>query len=616
MSSALELPLATGNHAPPTHLSIWNRERGLRRKLNQDSLAESDRLTVRRVNLGRPNRLFDRLSLEPSIASPQRAASHAVRAMNPAAPVGPLRSVALRGFDVHDYGARGDGVSLDTAAINRAIEAAHAAGGGTVVFPAGTFLSFSIRLRSHVTLQLALGATLLAAEPAAGFGAYDAAEPNPWDAFQDFGHSHWRNSLIWGEDLEDIAIVGPGRIHGAGLTRSGPGPRRAKLDGDMPVSMRGITNVKQLQSDGEPGTDTDFMAGKGNKAIGLKNCRGVVLRDFSVLLGGHFALLATGVDGLTIENVDVDTNRDGFDCDSCRNVHISHCRVNAPNDDAIVLKSSYALGAVRSTENVVVTDCTVSGFDIGTMLDGTFQRTQELAPDLDGVTGRIKIGTETNGSFRNITITKCEFVRSRGLAIEMVDGGVIEDVSATHLTMREIVTAPIFVRLGNRGRGPNDPAIGRVRRVTISDITVTDADARYASQVVGLPGHAVEDVTLSNIQIEYRGGGTAADAAIEPPENERAYPEPSMFGVLPSYGFFARHARGLRIKNFRVSFARPEQRPPVRLDDVEDVSFDGFEAQRTGAAPMFVLRDVRDFSVTNSAGVADARRAAAERATI
>lgn len=536
--------------------------------------------------------------------------------MNQPATVVPLAAKASALFSVRDFGAVGDGRALDTAAINRAVAAAHAAGGGTVSFPAGVYLSFSIRLKSRVTLHLGLGATLLAAEPAPGFGEYDAAEPNAWDAFQDYGHSHWHNSLIWGEDLEDVSILGPGRIHGVGLTRSGPGPRRPKLDGDMPVSMRGITDLARLQADGEPGTETTFMDGKGNKAIGLKNCRNVTLRDFSILLGGHFALLATGVDGLTIDKVDVDTNRDGFDFDSCRNVRVSNCRVNAPNDDAIVIKSSYALGAIGTAENIHISRCEVSGYDIGTMLDGTFQRTQEIAPDLDGVTGRIKIGTETNGIFRNITITECTFLRSRGLAIEMVDGGSIENVSATHLTMREIVTAPLFVRLGDRGRGPNRPAVGSVRRINISNVTVTDADARYASQVVGLPGHPVEDVTLSDIQIEYRGGGTAAEAAIEPPENEKSYPEPSMFGTLPVYGLFARHVRGLKVKTMRVSFARPEVRPPARLDDVHDVSFDGFYSQRSGGAPCLVLRDVERLAVKNSAGVADTVRAKVTRETL
>src|SRR3712207_1601097 len=192
------------------------------------------------------------------------------------------------------------------------------------------------------------------------------------------------------------------------------------------------------------------MRGLGNKAIALKLSRNVTLRDFSVLMGGHFALLATGVDNLTIDNVKVDTNRDGFDIDACRNVRISNVSVNSPNDDAIVLKSSYGLGFARATENVTITNCQVTGYDLGTFFDGTFKRTQELAPDRDRVTGRIKFGTESNGGFKNITISNCVFDRSRGLAIETVDGGLIEDIVVTNLTMRDVTTAPIFLRLGRR----------------------------------------------------------------------------------------------------------------------------------------------------------------------
>ena len=146
--------------------------------------------------------------------------------------------------------------------------------------------------------------------------------------------------------------------------------------------------------------DVKEMNGLGTKAIALKLSRNVTLRDFTIFQGGHFALLATGVDNLTIDNVRVDTNRDGFDIDSCRNVRISNSFVNSPNDDAIVLKSSYALGFNRATENVTITNSQVSGFDLGSFLDGTFKTTQEFAPDRDRPTGRLKFGTESNGGFK------------------------------------------------------------------------------------------------------------------------------------------------------------------------------------------------------------------------
>src|SRR6185369_4209312 len=124
-----------------------------------------------------------------------------------------------------------------------------------------------------------------------------------------------------------------------------------------------------------------------------------------------------------------------------------------------------------------------------------------------------------NGGFRNIAISNCTFDRSRGFALETVDGGVIEDVTVTNLTMREVTTAPLFFRIGNRGRGPNDPPPGTIRRVTISNVVASDVDPRYPALIAGLPGHPVEDIQLSNIQILYRGGGTAEDAALVPPEN-------------------------------------------------------------------------------------------------
>jgi polygalacturonase len=492
-------------------------------------------------------------------------------------------------FDVKTYGAKGDGKAADRDSINKAIEAASAAGGGTVYFPAGTYVTGSIRLRSNLTLQFEHGSILEAsADPA----AYDAAEPNQWDKFQDFGHSHFHNSLIWGEGLENISIIGGGLINGKALTR------------------------------GERG-------GGGDKAIALKLCRKVTLRDFSIVNGGHFGILASGVDNLTIDNVTIDTNRDGIDVDSCRNVRISNSSVNAPNDDAIVLKGTHALGFARPTENVTIVNSLVSGYDIGSLLDGTYKRTLKQAPDRDGPTGRIKIGTESEGDFRNITISNVVFDRSRGLALESVDGAHIEDVAISNITMREVSNAPIFIRLSSRMRAPEGTPVGSVRRVNISNVVVYDADPRYGSIISGIPGHDVEDVTLSHIRILYRGGLTLDQVAKQPadlvntfffrasggvpprepyatPEREKEYPEPSMFGMLPAYGFFIRHATGITLDNIEIGYMKEDRRPAFVLDSVKGVELRHVKAQKAAGVPTLVLQNVENFSIHGSSGLPDA----------
>lgn len=508
-------------------------------------------------------------------------------------------------YNVRNYGAKGDGKTLDTNVINKTIDAASANGGGTVFFPAGTYLSFSIHLKSNITLYLDNGATILAADPAIHKGSYDTPEPNAFDMYQDFGHSHWQNSLIWGIGVENVAIVGQGKIDGRGLSKRSPGPRRPRTAGDTPVSMGG-DNKNAIAPLGET-SDVKEMNGLGTKAIALKLSRNVTLKDFTIFQGGHFALLATGVDNLTIDNLRVDTNRDGFDIDSCRNVRISNSYVNTPNDDAIVLKSSYALGFNRATENVTITNSQVSGFDLGTMLDGTFQTTQEFAPDKDRVTGRIKFGTESNGGFKNITISNVNFVHCRGLAIETVDGGYIEDVTISNITMRDITTAPIFIRLGKRQRAPEGTPVAKIKRIIIDNVVVSDAHSEYASIIAGLAESPIEDVRLSNIRIHYKGGGTRDDAAREVPENEKNYPEPSMFGTIPAYGFYIRHARGVTFNNVEVSFEKPEMRPAFMLDDVKSVEFFRTNAQLSTGAKMFVLRNVSDFSTSQSRNVDDAK---------
>ena len=489
-------------------------------------------------------------------------------------------------LNVRTLGATGDGTTLDSPAINKAIETASAAGGGTVHFPAGNYLSYSIRLKSNISLYLDQGATIIAADtPLEGFPAdsgkgYDAAEPKTaWDAYQDYGHNHWHNSLIWGEDIHDFSILGPGLIWGRGLSRGAGGTDKGRL----------------------PRAENP---GVGNKAIGLKNCRNVLLRDFSILKGGHFGILATGVDNFTVDNLKIDTDRDGIDIDCCKNVRVSNCSVNSPWDDGICPKSSFALGYSRPTENVTITNCFVTAkYQLGTMLDGTFK--EWPADTKTPRTGRIKCGTESNGGFKNIAISNCVFEGCRGLALESVDGALLEDIAITNITMRELTSAPLFLRLGSRMRGPAGAPIGALRRVLISNVVSYNSGSPLPAIVSGIPSNLIEDLQINDVYLHQAGGADATMSAIDPPEDETKYPDPHMFGPLPAYGFLIRHVKNLEMSNIRVATAKDDARVAFWLNNVAIADFFRLKASVATGASMFALRNVSGFRISGSRGVKD-----------
>ena len=483
-------------------------------------------------------------------------------------------------FNVRMFGATGDGKTIDTPAVNRAIEAAAAAGGGTVYFPAGSYACYSIHLKSFVVLHLEMGATILAADtPMEGTtsGGYDAAEANDGDnKFQDYGHSHWHNSLLWGEGIHDFGIVGPGLIWGKGLSR-GAGKDTPKAE----------------------------APGVGNKAIALKNCRNVHLKDFSILKGGHFGVLATGVDNFTIDNLTIDTNRDGIDLDCCVHVHVSNCTINSPWDDGICPKSSYALGYARATENLTITNCVVTGsYEVGALIDGTFKK---YGPDVRVPrTGRIKFGTESNGGFKNITVSNCVLEGCNGIALESVDGALLEDVAFTNLTLRDISGAPIFLRLGSRMRGPQGVPVGKNHRVIISNIVSYNSASKLCAIVAGIPNNPIEDVKFSDIYLHHQGGGTKEMAAIQVPEFENKYPDPHMFGpMLPAHGFYIRHARNVEFTNIEIAHEIADERPAFVLDQVDGADFFRTKTPAGSAGRIFSLNNVTDFRTLACRGVAD-----------
>ena len=252
-----------------------------------------------------------------------------------------VQAAVLGVYDVRDYGAKGDGKALDHVAINKAIEAATKDGGGQVLLSAGTYLCGSIRLKSNVDLHLMAGAKILAAP--AEMKAYDESEVFGGREYQDGGHTYFHNSLIWAEGQQNVSITGHGMIDGEGLT---------KHDTEKAGNVQG----------GSIGT--------GDKAIALKSCRNITIRDITIYRGGHFAIITTGCDIGTIDNVTIDTNRDGIDIDCCKDFTVRNTKVNTPNDDAIVLKSSYALKRPVLCEHILITSCIVTGYKRGTFLSG------------------------------------------------------------------------------------------------------------------------------------------------------------------------------------------------------------------------------------------------------
>ena len=492
-------------------------------------------------------------------------------------------------YNVRTFGATGDGKTVDTPAINKAIEAVAAAGGGTLVFPAGTYMCFTIRLKSNVDLYLSRGCTILAADSpkpgeTTGYngGTYDAAEPNdPWTPYQDYGHNHWRNSLFYAEGQHDFSVLGPGLIHGKGLSHGSPGKR-----GDY------VAFVAE-------------QACVGNKAFALKNCRNVILRDFSLLKGGHFALLATGVDNLTLDNLLIDTDRDGFDIDCCRNVRVSNCTVNSPWDDAICPKSSYALGYARSTDHVTIANNYVTGcYELGSVLAGTWKHFAEDAHV--PYNGRIKCGTESNGGFRNITITGNVIEGCKGIALESSDGAYLEDIAITGNTMRDIFDAPLFLRLNRRNRNPKETLRkGTLRRVLISNLVSYNSAASTSSLISGVPDNWIEDVKVSNCYFGHTGLPKQMHANwgevskpmpdwhnIQVPEIEDAYPELLRFGPTPCNGFFIRHLHNLEMSHVEIAPSNPDPRPAFWLEEVRRADFFAITAPRQ---ENFALHNVSDF---------------------
>ena len=471
--------------------------------------------------------------------------------------VGLMAHASSADYNVRDYGAKGDGKTLDHHAINAAIDSCVAHGGGRVVVPAGTYLCGSIRMKSHVELHLSAGAKILAAP--ASMKAYDEAESWEGPAYQDGGHTYFKNSLIYAIGQEYVSVTGRGMIDGQGLTKKD-------------TEKGGVVNGGNI--------------GTGDKAIAFKLCRNILIRDVTIYRGGHFAIILTGCELGTVDNVTIDTNRDGFDIDCCKYLSVSNCKINTPRDDALVLKSSYALKKPVITEHIAITNCVITGYKLGSLLDGSY-----IPEPVSWVCGRFKLGTESNGGYKNISLSNSTFMYSSGLAFEEVDQGIMENITVSNITMNHVHHYPIYITTGCRNRGPKErTTVSTGRDIMISNMVANDVDSLAGIIVTGMPDEPLRNITLSNIQLQFRGGGRAELAKREYREQGKNYPEPRFAKETPAYGLFARHVDGLEVNNVTFRTMKPEFRPAAMLVDVKNESITNLKADLQKGAKLIVKK--------------------------
>ncbi len=415
-------------------------------------------------------------------------------------------------INVREHGAAGNGRNFDTRPIQAAIEQCAQNGGGTLYFPAGEYLCGTLRLRSRICLYLDAGAKLMGSSSLQDY-------PEIVPGIRSYTDNYTDKSLIYGERLEDISIQGSGTIDGQGASFKGPYKLR-------PYMIRFIES---------------------------RNIRveGVTLQNSPMWVQHYLACEDVLISGIRVRSR-VNENNDGIDIDCCDRVRIADCDIST-GDDGIALKSSSPL----VTRNVVISNCIVSS-----------------------ECNAIKLGTESNGGFRNVLISNCSIYNTRlaGLALEIVDGGILDSVAVSGIVMDQ-VGAPVFMRLGDRGRAHEAtgrrPGIGRMRNVSISHLIVNGA-SDIGCAIAGLPDHPIENVSLENARMYFKGGGLKEDAHRPIPELPGEYPEFDMFDRLPAYALFGRHIQNLRLSNIATAFDQSESRPALSFEDIEGLDLDGF----------------------------------------
>ena len=455
-------------------------------------------------------------------------------------------------FNVTEYGAIADGKTLCTAALQRAIDECNAAGGGMVLFPAGTYVLSTVFMKSNVHIHIEKGALILGAP---SFYDYAPQEKIDYPLYQDASHSYFDCSMFVAKGCENIAIYGEGAI-----------------------DMRSIWDEDNVRD----------IVHRGPKCIALKECVNVEVSGLKIDNVTDLAVYFAGCENVDVHHLTMRVYIDGVSPDNSKNVRIHDCDIEA-GDDGIVFKTSYTLNRLGACENIRVWNCR-----------------------LKSRCSAIKFGTETNGGFYDINIENIDIRETRitGIAIESVDGAIVDGISIKNVHMKN-VGAPLFIHVGKRMRGPEGREVGEIRNVTLENIVaegpyepyeiiawnynsyvagdtlqkpwemgvfgysssqVFDENAAWqiTSNVCGLEGKPLKNITLKNVCLHLDGGVQEFDPNV--PEDPKPYPEVNTYGrFLPARGVFFRHIDGLVLDNVKVTFNKPDVREDFVFDRVKNL---------------------------------------------
>lgn len=441
-----------------------------------------------------------------------------------------------RNYNIMEFGAKGDGVTLNTEAIQKAIDKCSIAG-GTVIVPKGNFLTGSLLLKDNVDIYLMNGALLLGSTNIKDYKEY-------LPELKSYNDSFLRYSVFYAERISNISIRGEGTIDGQGS------------------SFKVTTKEKPERYKNRPYI---FRFVECNKI----KIEGIRLQNSAMWMQQYLGCNDVLIKGISVFN-HANQNNDMIDIDGCKNFIMSDCFGDS-DDDAITIKST----SPYISENITITNCVVSSH-----------------------CNAFKLGTESTGGFRNITVSniiiKPSSVKTTiygapggisGITLGAVDGGPLENIIISNIVI-EGVQVPFYLRLGNRGRKHTpeavQPGISTFRNVFLSNIIATKLASNIGASITGIPDNYIENVTLSNIFVEYPGGGNREDALKKLDELIDHYPESTMWGILPSYGVFIRHAKYITMNNVRFNVIDNDKRPAIILDDVEGITINDFETNNLG----------------------------------